>query len=453
MNKRAALADAEGSRGSYASTGVSEEVRAYAGEVALALQRRAWPVVDIVSLLSETSYAPAKRSVERYLAATKQGETPLSSEKRSGRPPALDEDTWAVVAGWILSCEQKVDLERVQRWIRANLGISLSVATISRAKDQLGLSFQLVGARPLKAGTDRDEYVLGYFEFVLAEHSKLTFDWPADKTIGVDCATNSCRMERTETLGLVGTKQRKLPSARPLYTNNYVVGVTRVGRRGIKVLMFTHDPAFMPDGARWADVVSWCKKWKIDPAQIYYTKSSKKYCKEQQIHISEFHRVNRDALVGARIFHDAGGAFKMDGEYILEDGANCVVVLPPLQHGELSVLDNKLNAVAKQIWKAQRTNTDFAHDALLLLHCFNSVSDESISSWWDHNFLLQAPQVTLKAVEEQLSKVNGKAPVRQALADYYDASYQAWLEEHEEVEEGVRADTPEGGLDGSYWLK
>ena len=143
--------------------------------------------------------------------------------------------------------------------------------------------------------------------------------------------------------------------------------------------------------------------WKINPAHIYYTKSTKKYCKEQAAHITAFKQVNKDALMGARILHDDGGAYKLDGFLILEEFANKIIVLPPNQHGELSVLDNKLNAVAKAMWKAERTNVDFAYDSLLLLHCINRMSDESISLWWDQNFMLKQAEVTLKAVEAQLS--------------------------------------------------
>ena len=60
----------------------------------------------------------------------------------------------------------------------------------------------------------------------------------------------------------------------------------------------------------------------------------------------EFERRNRAALTGARILHDHGGAFKKDGQFILAERADRVVALPSEQHGELSVLDNLLFAIA-----------------------------------------------------------------------------------------------------------
>jgi hypothetical protein len=67
--------------------------------------------------------------------------------------------------------------------------------------------------------------------------------------------------------------------------------------------------------------------------------------------VVEFEKRNRDVLARARVLHDHGGAFKKDREFILAERSDRVVALPPEQHGELSGLDNKLNAVAKHMWR------------------------------------------------------------------------------------------------------
>ena len=186
--------------------------------------------------------------------------------------------------------------------------------------------------------------------------------------------------------------------------------------------------------------------------QIYYEKSTRKYCKKSQAQVVEFSRRNRAAITVARILHDHGGAFKKDGEFILlQDGADRVVPLPAEQHGELSVLDNKLNAVAKHLWRQHRHNGDFSWDAFLLFVELHRVGQDSIESWWKHNFLLDTAEVTLGTVQERLDAVNGKRPIRQDRADYYDQCYSSWLEEHDEVELGYEGDEELGGLDDAYW--
>ena len=63
----------------------------------------------------------------------------------------------------------------------------------------------------------------------------------------------------------------------------------------------------------------------------------------------EFEKRNRDVLTGARVLHDQGGSFKMDREFILAERSQKVIAFPAEQHGELSVLDNKLTAVASKL--------------------------------------------------------------------------------------------------------
>lgn len=437
-------------RSEYAGAGVSSDVKEYAAEVALALQGQGWTVAEIVDLLSRTSYAPKQRTLELHLSKLKRGDTPTSSEKGSGRNTKLSEEQWKIVAGWILSREEPLDLAAVCRWIFLNFGITVDTSTVSRHKKHLGLSFQLFGSRPMPAGTTRDEYVIGYFNFLKELNDSGFFAFDMDKIVCVDSLTNSQRVERARGINFIGGKQRKLARSAPQYTNNYVVGVTLSGQL-LQVLMFTHDPAFEPNGSRWEDVKRWCAQFRVKLAQIYYTRSTKKYCQEQQAHITAFHQVNRDQLLGARILHDGGGAYKIDGEYILDDGANLVLVLPSAQHGELSPLDNKLNAVAKLLWKQRRTGKDHAYDAFLLLVCIMQTSAESIRSWWTQNFLLDAKSLTLGAVEEALAKKGGKTPIRQALADEYLHAYGMWAHENVEHDIGMQDDEPDQGLNGDYW--
>ncbi len=263
--------------------------------------------------------------------------------------------------------------------------------------------------------------------------------------------TNSQRREYEKTLSLIGGKQRKISRASLQYTNSYIVGVSWGPGVEILSLMFTYDPAFDPKGPRRAEVQSWCDANKIRRDQIYYQKSAKKYCKESQDQVVEFEKRNRAVLTGARILHDHGGAFKMDREFILSERADRVVAFPPEQHGELSVLDNKLNAVAKHKWRADHHNADFSWDAFLLFVELHRVGQDSITSWWTHNFLLDIVEPTLSAVDDRLKEVNGHRPIRQDLSDQYEHQYLMWLEDHDEVELIYEGDVEDGGLDGTYW--
>lgn len=194
-------------------------------------------------------------------------------------------------------------------------------------------------------------------------------------------------------------------------------------------LMFTHDPTFDSKGNRWQEVEQWCETLGIQTTQIIYTRSSKTYCKEQSVHISTFRMVNNKAFMNARIIHDKGGAFKVEGHDIFEEDADRIELLPAAQHGELSPLDNKFNRIAKQFWASIREDTDFSFDSLLLLHCIMGVRDESISKWWRENFILDAPMPTLNLVMSHLQESPGRSHLRSSLRDMYVEAYHVYIEQ------------------------
>jgi hypothetical protein len=139
----------------YAGSGVLPEVKEHTARVAVALQARGVPLQVILESLSDTN---KKRTLLRHMAAIKGDAAPLSAEKGGGRPSVLADEQWAVVFGWVLRQQKTVDLETVQRWVKANFNVDVSIATVSRHKD-ISLSFQLVGRRGMTPGISRDAYV------------------------------------------------------------------------------------------------------------------------------------------------------------------------------------------------------------------------------------------------------------------------------------------------------
>ncbi|MES2626687.1 MAG: hypothetical protein V4628_15480 [Pseudomonadota bacterium] len=215
--------------------------------------------------------------------------------------------------------------------------------------------------------------------------------------------------------------------------------------------MFTCDPAFDPNGPRRNEVQSWCDANKIRRDQIYNEKSASKYCKESRDQVVEFERRNRKVLTGARVLHDLGGAFKKDPKFILDERSEKVIPFPTEQHGELSVLDNKLNAVAKTKWRQERHNADFSWDAFLLFVELHRVDQESISSWWTFNYLLNVPHLTLAAVEKRLKgQMDGYLFDRSSLTATI-SNTRIWLQDHDEVELVYEGDLVDDELDGPYW--
>ena len=220
-----------------------------------------------------------------------------------------------------------------------------------------------------------------------------------------------------------GQKQKKIKMKSPQYTNFYLIPACYGQGLGLLSIMFTHDPAFNPQEPRVEEVQNWFDEFNIARKRVVYVPSDKKYCKECCDQVSHFQAVYRKKLVGVNVVHDAGNSFKLDGEFILEEDFKMLLVFPPEQHGELFVLDNKLNAVAKNIWRAKRQNDDFAYDALLLLKCIDDVKQKHITSWWMSNFMIDTKNLTLTSVKQSLSKVKGKQILRESKKERYIESY------------------------------
>ena len=277
MKRGAAHALSRPEASPYAGAGVSADVKEHTARLAVALQAQGVAVETIMKALADTAYTPKRRTLMRHMAAIKDGNAPLSAEKGSGRPPTLTPELWAIVFGWVLCQQKPVNLVTVQRWIKANFDEDVSIGTLSRHKDTMDLSFQLVGRRGMTPGISRDEYVMGYFEFVQRLGLAQFFDFDPNRIICIDFVTNSQRREYEKTLSIIGGKQKKISRAAPLYTNSYIVGVSLGGGLDILSLMFTYDPAFDPNGPRRNEVQSWGDANKIRRDQIYYEKSASKY--------------------------------------------------------------------------------------------------------------------------------------------------------------------------------
>jgi hypothetical protein len=91
----------------------------------------------------------------------------------------------------------------------------------------------------------------------------------------------------------------------------------------------------------------------IEPDRVIYIPGGKKYNYESSAIIAHFKNVYRKELAGTRVIHNSRNLFKIDSEFILTDGADRLEILPSATHGELSPLDNKINAIAKNQWRTE----------------------------------------------------------------------------------------------------
>ena len=451
--KRVSREEAPSPRGSYSGSGVSDQVKQVVAQIALNLVDGGMPLAEAAEKVKTDEYGPSERTLYNAIAKLRRGEPVVSPVKNQGRPPALTDEQWSIVFGWVLCQEKKVELFHIMTWVEANFGAKVSIPTVSRACRDFGFSVQLACRHPRDLDVTEDEYAIGYFEFVKELHDSGFFNYDQRKIICLDSVTNTTRYDREKTINLIGSKQKKLSRSKPIYTNNYLVCVALQPGLEFDVLMFTYDPTFNPDGAEYGKVKKWCKKLGITLDQIFYEASSKKYCAEQAAHIATFKDRYRRQLSQTRVLHDGGPAYKIGPDYILADGANRLVVFPTVQHGELSPLDNRVNGIGKALWRARRTNVKHSYDALLLLQAMEEVGDADVTKCWTNNFLLDEPAVSLQAVRERLRRYKNRSSLRETCATGFIQAYDGWLETHVEQEFGAPPPELNSTLNGEKWKK
>lgn len=92
------------------------------------------------------------------------------------------------------------------------------------------------------------------------------------------------------------------------YTNLIFTNVTADGKNYMPCKVYTHNPAFDPDGRKYKYVEECCKKLGVATSRIVYIKSTGKYVTESPDIVADFYNTytinSRDVL-----FTDAGNAF------------------------------------------------------------------------------------------------------------------------------------------------
>ena len=381
---------------------VSNDVKNYRGLITNALIDAGVKMSVIVEANKKIGFDIDASNLYRQIKKIRFTGSPLSDKKDSGRPSLLTDDQWCVVCGAVLNAEEEVDLVWLSKKIDDLFGVDMDFSTISKHMKKCNMSFKLCGGRYRKIVTSFSDYVDEYYCFVLKLHSDGFFKHDPSKILCFDSCTNSVRLDRRRSYQFKGGKQKKIQALKAVYTNTYLHCVAINNLKVFRPIMFTHDPFFKKDGKNAKQVKELLELWELEPWQIVYEKSSKKYWAEGSDTIGHYKALFRKELQGCRVLHDGGGAFKIKGEYILGDGADILLTFPMESHGELSVLDNKIFAIAKAWWRVERKKMISSKHALYLLYCIDSVKKESIKSMWDQNFFLGEKKLSLATVEDHL---------------------------------------------------
>jgi hypothetical protein len=452
MEKSGSGAESKRKKAKTSVAGTSWETRQVVAEWAMAAKASGTPVHSFAKNGEKSSYSPNARTLQLHVAALEKGESPFKEEKETGRAPALLWEQKKVLCGAVLMSEEKVDLLKFGRLSEDYFGVFLPRSTASRYKDELGLSFQLIGSRPMPKRMSNDEYVLGCVEFLQNCRNDGFFNVDVSKLACADSFTNSIRTFREKTLNGIGKKQKKFPRADYKYTDGFTGCQWGDGINRTPCLHWSFNPAYSPSHADAHAVNCLFKDLDLNRDRTFFEKSTKFYCAEKNTQISNFVQRYSRELKGSHVLFDGGPAWKIKKHYVVEGYVQNFRVLPAAQHGELSVMDNNFNSIVKARWKAQfdRKTPEWA-DALYLLKLTDGVDSASVARMFQRNYLLGEKELSVAAVEASL---NGTSEIQSSRDRFFDECIEAW----EEFMEARRiGETPvyfkgdDCNLDGLYW--
>jgi hypothetical protein len=134
----------------YKAATIPPDVRNFMGRVGLQLQDRGWSTGEVVSLFADSGSDVSEDTLCRYYRKIHVGDTPLSSQKPTGRKLRLVWEEQAIIAGYFLTREDFGQKSTLQTYIDASdrfFSVKLSHATATRYLEEFHLSSKFMGLR------------------------------------------------------------------------------------------------------------------------------------------------------------------------------------------------------------------------------------------------------------------------------------------------------------------
>ena len=442
-------------------TNVTARVKEFRARVASVLRSDGMEYRKILEIFNRAGIGISENSLRSHIREVEASGSLSFSSSNSGRKMLLTERQKHICFGACLLEKKPAGLLFLRKFANTFFDTDVSPATWSTYVKDGKLSFQLTGKRPMPKNFSDDDYCLQYLEFLKYLRESNFWSHDPSKIICMDSCSNSGRTQRFRTLNVKNGKQRKMQRIGFKYTNNYVKAVAWKETGQFPTHMWTYDPAFKPGSSRWDEIEKWARIWRIDLSQIMFEEQPKEkgrgrktYNRESHDQISHWKVVYNDRIGECHILHDKGGAFKLPkigknpSVYIFAEDGIRLETLPTETHGELSILDNCVFAIAKTWWTNSKWYEDPVLGALYLIHCIDSVNFDEVEQMWRSNFFMDYRNLTPTFLQDHLGNRKRSAEKVQKIRQTYVDAFEHF-EHSKKVLEVPHA--LENTLDGEYF--
>jgi transposase len=353
---------------------------------------------------NEAGYEISEPTFRRLRARVHEGESPLSTDKSSGRPKALTDQQIMIFVGWVLDQNKKnerVDLHRSGRFIEQQFGIVAGEETVRRYLTQNGFSSREGRRRTAGYKLNLGVLIDLYMEDVQRFWGLGIKDMSPQYVACIDSSVIGWRLLTRKTYFPKGGTQPKIREGNPSYTNAVVWATFPDGVNRCPALLFTGDPQFSERSRVRNKLDKLLKKYNIDRSRIVEVKK-KNYVGESPATIQHFLK-HYPELRKCLILTDAGKAFQKQGVDIVREWGARHATLTPAIHEYMSPLDNHAFGIAKAKMRSNRVDeSDRLEPSLVFLNALDSIRPEQVQAMWDRNLFLEEEEVDREEVREIL---------------------------------------------------
>jgi hypothetical protein len=438
----------DGTSREYPAAALTDDQKDMVARVYLVWQGRDKPQDEYLSLFSEAGFVFDERSLRRWAGKARQGHTPISEEKGSGRPRSLDDVQWRILVGCVIYCnahDVTIAPQDGQRFLWWMYKLLLHENTVRNYYMRASLSPRVLIDKTVGAKLSEEEAIATYKDDIAK--------WRAEGYLDglfycMDVFYGSRRKEQIKTWQPTGSSAMKRKEPQNKHVDAFVVMLRSDGKQECKTLVFTSDKKMAPDvrSRRFADLL---RNRHISGSRVIYCPVGKAYVRENPDVIAaalDEWKLSK----GSVAFTDEGNAFQKNGDSILQDRGLKHVKLTPQLHHVQSSCDHNYNRDVKVYARSKQVPFD-DHElwvAELLAGC-DRVKSETIRGYFKANFFLGVEKVTSAAVRALLKSDSKNAMInapfyRKCRKEFEAAGGAAWLAEPTEVPQELRAFNEDG---------
>jgi hypothetical protein len=345
--------------------------------------------------IKKMGFLGSRRTMERHASSVLSTGHALSTVKKDGVLPLLNDDQMSEVDAWVLGQNKKnspIGYAEVKKFIEDTFNIKVCRMTAGNILHRLGHTQKTCKSKTAGFTKTNDQLKQEYMEFITKMKIENRFYRHPSEIHSIDVTYTKKPPTNAITFSPKGGGKQRDESKTHLYTNAIVTMISGDGLNSTPCMLFTYDPKMAKmqkktgRGKRIrSEFEEALEKYNIKEDRIIYVKGKKNYFAEAPEVYEQFLK-HYDISKNDLILHDGGKAFKKQKTSIFDNlGFKNHVAYPSDVHQFLSPNDNKLHG-CKSIWYEEYSKFQSGVSASLrLMELIDLATVENSRTYFQNN--------------------------------------------------------------------